>query len=253
MVAVNPLADFFRSVIETPIYEETGSGHTVFVYGPSEKRTEPVQTGPHFLEKYPAYRRRRGEYMMEKTAYTLDSVYGAADFDAPGGAAQAGAKLMRRLPIAFPPDPAVLVYEPGQGHFPVWFAARLHRDAEYTLAGRNVLALEASRFNLRQSPQVKTFSIVDLETHRDALIREKGYDFIAAFPSAVPQTDRLTAHWDGLEALLASEGVALLGFPSAEAERFDRKKPKGFTRLGDAKKNGFRALAYRKNPLNPIP
>jgi hypothetical protein len=50
--------------------------------------------------------------------------------------------------------------------------------------------------------------------------------------------------------------VALLSLPAAEAERFDRKKPgpgggedpgeKGFIRLGDIKRQGFRAMGFRK-------
>jgi hypothetical protein len=37
----------------------------------------------------------------------------------------------------------------------------------------------------------------------------------------------------------------VIAFPSVEAERFDRKKPKDFTRLLDIKRKGFRALAYQ--------
>jgi hypothetical protein len=176
---------------------------------------------------------------MKKIGYTLDTVYGAADFDAPGGPAQAGAKLADKLGPRLPPASTGLMYEPGQGHFPVWFAAG-RSLREYTLAGRNILALEASRHNLRQKVEIR--STVDFH----ALVGEKSWDFIAAFPEAIPQTDRLGAHWEDLAALLADRGVVLLGFPSAEGERFDRKKPKFFTRLGDVKRKGFRALAYQK-------
>ncbi|MDR0568428.1 MAG: methyltransferase [Spirochaetaceae bacterium] len=253
IVAVNPLADFFRSAIETLLYEETGPGHTVFVYGPSEKPAEPILSGPRFLEQYPAYLRRTGDYRIEETAYAIDAVHGAGDFDSPRGTVPPAAKLIvreagKRLRQSDAPL-AVLIQEPGQGHFPVWLSEYLPCKNEFTLAGRNILALEASRHNLRRALSATICSIVDLETHRDVLVREKGYDFIAGFPETVPQTDRLRAHWDGLESLLSSEGVAVLSFPSAEAERFDRKKPKSFARIGDVKRNGFRALAYRKNSL----
>jgi hypothetical protein len=157
---------------------------------------------------------------------------------------------------------ALLVHEPDQGHFAVWLmrylAAAANRDTAgwtVTLSGRNVLALEASRRNLRNVPGVeaRTVSAVDLLTHRAELrpaIYGAGdggaFAFIAVFPELVPMTKRLDAYWEGLAGLLASGGVALVALGSSEAEQFDRKKPKGFTRLADVKREGFRAIAYRR-------
>jgi hypothetical protein len=59
-------------------------------------------------------------------------------------------------------------------------------------------------------------------------------------------TKRLDAYWEGLAALLAPGGAALAALGSSEAEQFDRKKPRGFFRIGDARRDGFRAMAYRK-------
>ncbi|MDR0290374.1 MAG: hypothetical protein LBI06_05505, partial [Treponema sp.] len=44
---------------------------------------------------------------------------------------------------------------------------------------------------------------------------------------------------------LCENGIFLAAFGSSDAERFDRKKPAGFSRMGSIKRNGFRALAYR--------
>jgi hypothetical protein len=70
--------------------------------------------------------------------------------------------------------------------------------------------------------------------------------FIAAFPQAVPRTSRQADLWEALSALLLPGGLALFGLPAAEAERLDKRKPPGFARLGDLKRRGFRALAYRR-------
>jgi hypothetical protein len=80
-------------------------------------------------------------------------------------------------------------------------------------------------------------------TTGDAMHREP---FIIIFPDLVPMTRRLDAYWEGLDTLLADNGVVLVTLPSSEAEQFDRRKRKGFVRLGDIKREGFRALAYRK-------
>jgi hypothetical protein len=72
-----------------------------------------------------------------------------------------------------------------------------------------------------------------------------GFGFIAAFPEAVPQAGRSAACWEDFAALLAPGGIVLAGLSSPEAERLDRKKPSRFTRLGELRRSGFRALAYR--------
>jgi hypothetical protein len=54
------------------------------------------------------------------------------------------------------------------------------------------------------------------------------------------------ALWEDLARMLRPGGNALIALPSSEAEKFDRKKTEGFTRMGDIKRQGFRALAYRR-------
>jgi hypothetical protein len=78
-------------------------------------------------------------------------------------------------------------------------------------------------------------------------IQSQGFPFIAAFPEIVPQTNMIDSFWQGLLTLAAPSGLVIVGLSSGEAERFDRKKPKDFSRLGDIRKKGFRALAYRKS------
>jgi hypothetical protein len=70
------------------------------------------------------------------------------------------------------------------------------------------------------------------------------YSLIAAFPEAVPRTDRLLPFWEALGFLAAPGAFVILSLGSAEAEKMDRKKPKNFARLGSLRRGGFRALAY---------
>jgi hypothetical protein len=269
IVVVNPLADFFRAQIaqaHVPLqYDEPGREHRVFMYGsrpyPFEGPLEPVQGGGYLLRDYPMYHRRGGDYVMEGLAYSLNTIQGVADFDAPSEAVQAAAKLMTRLKgadLMVSLRGSILIYEPGQGHFPRWLLAYLAKGKKpeetsrmyrWVFFSRNILALEASRYNMSQET-VCAIPGLDLSISRKTLAaalepESRAYDLIVGFPQFVPQTDRIIPLWEGLRELLSPGGIGIMALPASEAERFDRKKPSGFNRLGDCKRNGFRAVGYQ--------
>jgi hypothetical protein len=262
IVVVNPLADFFRARIrqlekEAPAFhEERGGGHTVMMYGAGEAPARG--TGGRFPEDYPAYRRCGKAYNIEDISYTLNTIHGVADFDTPGEASQVAARLMSRLNLEkCAPLSTLLVHEPKQGHFPLWFARFLEKTASSTprkpvnvvLSGRNILSLEVSRQNLTGTlfNSVRMVPALDMSVSGAALL-EGGAAFsaVVAFPEQVPQTATLEAQWGGLRALLVDGGLALVALSSSDAERFDRRRPSDFARLGDVKRKGFRAIAYQK-------
>jgi hypothetical protein len=223
------------------------------------------------------YFRKGGDYALEGIPYHIDAVQGTAGFDDPGDAVRCGVKLISRLgsglrgqraPGAGAPGEAgpavpgsILIHEPAQGHVPVWLwrhalgAPELRdlTEARWVLSGRNILALEAAAGNmgkLRPAPDCALVPAADLLTGREALrgaLRrgEGGFALAAVFPGPEdPRENRLDALWEGLRELTQPGGICLAALPSSEAERFDRKKPKGLIRLGDLKRRGFRALAY---------
>ena len=169
----------------------------------------------------------------------------------------------------------ILLHEPGQGFLACRLYAILRRRMPsqtaasalppVVLSGRNILTLEAARDNYARyanSPCV-TVPAADLQLGAEALrtaaahLTDTGdsangrYCLIIAFPELLPQSslpkgvDQLAGLWEGIPPLLCPGGVCIAGFGSTDAERFDRKKPAGFTRLGDIKRSGFRCLSYR--------
>jgi hypothetical protein len=269
MVTVNTLGDFFKERIlkagAAVLREETGPGHRVFVYAPE---TAARETGggaggaADFLSVHPCYLRNRGGYEMEGISYSLDTVHGAPGFDKPGGAVEAAAKLALKILPALPADGPVLVWEGDQGHFPAWlaegFAGNSPRPPAFTLAGRNILALEAARHNtikaLGDGAGVRIIPAADLFLDRERLAggrdRAAGhYSLIAAFPETVPGAGRLLSFWEGLCFLAAPGALVITALNSAGAEKMDGKKPRNFTRLGSLRRGGFRALAYRKRQI----
>jgi hypothetical protein len=280
IVAVNTLADFFRSLIGRTggelLREDPGPEHTVFTYtagpGPEADRAADFTAGGGLLRTRPCYLRRRAEHELEGIPLNLDTLHGAPGFDRPGGAVEAAAKLAARLGgERIAAAPAVLIHEPEQGWFPLWLLKFLEQEgagtaprraaAAMVLSGRNILSLEAARHNLQKfrppgesaAPEPAVIPGVELSPPGLAGLLSGGgppaagrFGFIAAFPETVPRTDRRAALWDGLASFLAPGGLAVVTLPSSEAERFDRLKPPGLRRLGDLKRKGFRALAYKK-------
>jgi hypothetical protein len=284
IVVVNPLADLFRARIGGSallLGEEAGPEHTVFVYtrpetglSQGEGAAEGGSGEASFPETNRFYLRNSGDYAMEGLGYRIEALYGAAGFDRPGPAAEAAAKLVCRLgPEKLFAAGPFLIHEGGQGHFSAWLPGFLGQNAllpeALILHGRNILALESARANTAAAypggrPPVRIVPGVDLALDRELLCRAPAgpaggkaaaYRFIAAFPEPVARTDRYGEIWKALGDLLLPGGAALLSLPAAEAERLDRKKPGGkgkaageggFTRLGDLKRQGFRAMAFRK-------
>jgi hypothetical protein len=284
-VAVDTLAEFFKTQIlkagAVILREEARPGHRVFVYAPetpetagpagrASQETGGSPAGEDFLAAHPCYLRNRGDYNMEGISYSLDTIHGAPGFDSPGGAVEAAAKLTRKTLPALPEtgNGKILVWEGDQGHFPAWLARDFSGGScspSFTLGGRNILALEAARHNtikaLGRGEGVRTIPAADLFLDRERLAGAGNsagtdspqepllrYSLIAAFPEAVPRTERIFPFWGGLGFLAAPGALVIMGLNSSEAERLDRKKPKNFTRLGGLRRGGFRALAYRASP-----
>jgi hypothetical protein len=281
IVVVDSLASLFSvrlAELELPlVWEEQGQEHRVFIYRRKDDSASlpggrlPVfdSDGAAFLEKWPAYLRGSGDYTLENVSYHLDAFHGVADFDTPSGAVQTAVKLLSRqegrgMAAGGMPPAAVLVYEPDQGHFPVWLAtsrlatSRLAAGSgpagRWVFSGRNILSLEAARHNTLRAMEmggnageIVPLPAIDIALDQAALAALGAYGLIAFFPDAVPQTEgteRLDAWWEALASLLAPGGFLLAAFSASRAERFDRRKPRGFTRLGDVKRMGFRAHLY---------
>ena len=267
VVAVNTLAGLLRGRIgelALPLlHDETGREHTVLSY-----RARPgFNAAPamvrktaddDFFGRWPAYMRGAGNYELEGAAYHIDAVHGAPGFDRSGAAVEAMARLAVQLGIK-PGTPLavrciskpILIHEPDQGHFPVWLLKHLEKTmsgalSRVVLSGRNILALEAARHNTLNV--AATIPVADLLLGKDALLAaaEGLYGAAFLFPDLGPRAGRAGACWEGLDALLATGGIALAALPSSGAERFDRAKPRGFVRLGGCKRHGFRALGFRK-------
>jgi len=149
MVVVNPLADFTRRVLKDEgaeiRFHETGPGHTVFhcaLKGPSPQAAE--------AEDLPsAYFREKSVHEYKGVPYSLDTVWGLADFDTPPFQTLVAMACLKSIG----PLKHVSLWNPGQGHTAALLAAlpaAQNAGAPLTLDlfGRDMLGLQATRHNL---------------------------------------------------------------------------------------------------------
>lgn len=246
--------------------EEAGAEHVVFIHGPAPapaaSRTARAETGEGASAEARGYGHEylRGTLDFElpvpsgTARFRVAAFQGVADFDEPSRACVLAARLYARLGGPAPAG-SVLVHEGDQGHLACALAAGAEGSAppRIVLAGRNALALEASRRNALAArggagaAEPTTVPAVDLGFAEEALIRAGGpFDLVASFPERVPRVDRDAAAWDAAARLVAPGGLFILAGSSVDAVRFDKLKRGPFARAGDLKKDGFRALAYRR-------
>ena len=258
VVVVNNLAEQTRrqlAEVAELIHERSGSRHTVFHARPRTGAADTAPTGPDAppadTSALPApYRRLLGEPTLAGATYPLETAYGLPDFDRPSHLTELAAMTVQRRLLAPPgserrlaPD-TILVWNPGQGHLPVWlaraagtaFGAGACGHLHFTLVSRDALQLLATRANLyRNGPEhaVTLHHQVALRAtpgeHRLALLHPDDDLPPAARDSLVP----------ALEKLLNPGGNAVLcGGAPALAPLLGRRRP--FTLVREARRRALR-------------
>ena len=266
VVVVNNLAEQTRrqlAEVAELIHERDGNRHTVFharpraagVAGAHAAAADPPPAPPAAL---PApYRRHHAEMTMAGAAYPLETTYGLPDFDRPSHlSALAAATVQRRLLAApsseqAPAPETILVWNPGQGHLPVWLARALAAGAagaagaggaarsgpRFTLVSRDALQLLAARANLHRHGIAE--DAVALH-HHVALHQTPGRHDLALLH---PDADLPAAARDGLfstlEPLLNPGGhVVLYGAAPAIAPLLGHRRP--FTLVRENRRRALR-------------
>jgi 16S rRNA G1207 methylase RsmC len=261
VVIVNPLAKLFRSwIMESGLnllHEETGKDHTVFAYN-AEKNCAETQKPFDMTSDVSPYLRHEEDCELEGFVFPMRTFHGAADFDNPGILIQHTAKLIHKLNLAkrFASSKCnILVHESGQGHLPIWLGKHFENlvQGKMILSGRNIISLRASQYNCeKNNVPSHIFPSIDVGFNQNKIENLFGGDdntprLIITFPETIPMIDRFPAIWEGLHKLLRAGDIVITGFTATEADRFDKIKPKGFSRMNDLKRDSFRVMVYQRN------
>ena len=237
IVIVATLADLARSSIErlgcTIQHQEITRDYCALHF--SGDTTEPTAVGREDLEPYI---RARAGFAQAGTRYELSTVYSLPDFDTVGY----GLSLSMELLADCAGGKRILVWNPGQGHLPVWLSTRQMRTREIAIASRDCLECEITRRNMAAIGRpLRAAVAVPAEASLPEAFAGTSYDLLCAAPHPVPR-----APWHrGLLAsslvLLSPGGRLCVTATSTEIHRF-LEQAEGLSVVASLKHAGFRAV-----------
>jgi len=141
------------------------------------------------------------------------------------------------------PVRSLSVSNPGPGHLALYACARFG-PSRLTLVSRDCLQGIATARNLAAAGFEPELAVSDgLDPEEDPVALS---DLIVEFPDPVPGFDWIGPVWARVSRRAApGAGFVLVGRPT-EAARFDRRRPGGWTRSFERKRDGFQGLVYRR-------
>lgn len=262
IVVVKPLVAEISSLIAALgleiVTEERGAMHKAFVLAASEEARQALAPGsppsagisaifePGYFD-LGAYVRRSGEFGLLGKNYAASGFWGLPDFDTIGYPQAAATELLGRFVSGSPPK-RPLVVNPGIGHAAMWMSLAL-RPETMGLASRDLLSLLASRENLSNSAQSQTQSLA-IELFDPLMLDSEGEgsrDLLLEFADPVPEYDWISDTWSRVVRLLAPGGSLVIAAPPTELVRIEKRRPEGFRLLGEKRKKGAAAVAWRRN------
>lgn len=239
LVVVNPIAPAVRTAVSASgaeiLAEETGPGHTVIA---GSRGTEL----PPAADELAVYERCRSDFELAGVRYGLSGYWGLPDFDTPSYGAVLAAELCGRA-VGQASVRSVLVGNPGPGHAALHACGRFGAGS-LRLVTRDCLQTVATARNLAAAGFSPELSVSDGLDPSEA--PGGAFDLILEFPDPVPEFDWIGPIWDRASRAAAPGATFLLSSRPTETVRFDRRKPRGWTRGFERKRYGFTALAYRR-------
>ncbi len=264
IVVVANLAEQTRrqlAAVADMIHTSSGNRHTVLHARPRPGTApEPPAAASEWRAAALApYERHRGEVMLAGVSLPLTTRYGLPDFDTPSHLTELAATALQRnrLPTSAPePEgraahPAILVWNPGQGHLPVWLArvygaaARRGGHPRFTLVSRDALQLLATGANLRRNGVPETALVL----HHQVALRQpaRRHDLALLHPDGdlpQPVRNRLFARAEPL--LNPGGSLVLYGAAPAIAPLLTRRRP--FAMVRESRRRALRVAILRAPP-----
>ncbi len=256
LVVVNTIAEAAQASLTAagvePIVAEQSKGHTVFIVR-REGRAAFMEE-PDAFEGYARglAKTERGPGSSRRSNYRHRGYWGLPEFDTPSFATVLAMELVEAGASGLLARRACVI-NPGSGRLPCFIRSRLGAFVE--LCGRDVLALKASAANLAINGQTGplengTAAMPAIPPACAAVawpdsLPEASYDLVAEYADVTPRVDSFEASWLAARRLLKLGGSYVAVMTSADFDRFEKRKPKGFSKLREKKKKGWTAGLWR--------
>jgi hypothetical protein len=258
VVVVNTIAEAARQSIIAGGGDiwmtEEASGHTALLFrrGAAVQGSVAAAAGSS-PGSDPWVVRERSEAVVKlgSARYRFKGYWGLPEFDTPSFATVLAAELSGTLPKGGQLR-RVAVINPGVGRLPCFI--RSQARSRIDLCGRDALALAASERNLdlnwpgdagREDSGRGTgggrLVVAAMEDLPDA-----AYDLVVEYADLTPRVDTFADMWAGAGSLLKANGHYISVMPSTAFDRFERRKPKGFSKLREKKKKGWACGLWRR-------
>jgi 16S rRNA G1207 methylase RsmC len=219
------------------VHVERGPGHTAALF----RRGSAAEVLPG--DSWAVLERAEQGLRAGKTAYRVKGYWGLPEFDTASYASELAMDLCENAMAGAMVRRAAVV-NPGVGRAACYVQARA-RMAVVDLCGRDALALAAARRNLDLAAGPRPEADPPAAFAFSSALPDASYDLIVEFPDITPRVDTTDESWAAAARALKRGGAFVASMPSTAMDRFERRRPKGFTRLAERKKKGFACAAWR--------
>jgi len=243
-VIVKPLEEVAHTALVRSgaaiIHRQGTPDHTVFLAAKG-KEIPPPQDEPQ--DGLLPYIRGRFNFQpaLKDLSYSIDTVYNLPDFDNLGYQQLSAIAL---LADNLSREQNILIWNPGQGHLPVYLCRTMaEKRTKFTLAGRDLLALQITRRNLA------AHGVADclIESYHTSWLSQipANYGLIILLPS--PESRPVTVEMISTELprLTEPDGEVVIAAKSALLQSI-LKRSKGFQPKKRKKNHGYRAVLMVK-------
>lgn len=219
---------------------ERGPGHTALLFARGGAAAYADDGSSYAVERS----ERRG-LRAGKSVYAIKGYWGLPEFDTSSFATELAVELFEHASAGLLLRRAAVV-NPGVGALASYVGVRA-KGATIDLCGRDSLALVASARNLALATRSGSEPGAAFAFQAD--LPDSAYDLLVEFPDLTPRVDTTGDSWETAARVLKRGGAFVASMPSTAMDRFERRRPKGFTRLAEKKKKGFTCAAWRFDGL----
>ncbi len=138
-----------------------------------------------------------------------------------------------------------LFLEPGAGHLALWASRTLGFD-RVVAASRDELALRAVEVNLSSLPERSRPEFSAIDALRVDELAPDSFDFVAESPEVVPESDWIGPAWAQADRLLRAGGLYVAYCSPTDMARLEKRRGPGWSLVGQKRKKGAIAMAWRK-------